>query len=363
MPEVPISLWLWGGAWLLCLLVALVAELRRDSAEVAGPATEIGAGGDVAETSEPVQLATPGDRFARALAKSRGALAGRLREILAASPADGPLLEGLEEALIASDVGVAAATRLIDGLRERLGAGADRSALERALRDELRALLGAPVPEGVGRPDGPWVQLVVGVNGVGKTTTIGKLASRHAAAGRRVLLVAGDTFRAAAADQLAIWAERSGAEIVRQAPGSDPSAVVFDGLEAAKARGIDVVLIDTAGRLHTKVNLMEELKKVNRVIGRVVPGAPHDVLLILDATTGQNALAQARAFAGAVDVGGVALTKLDGSARGGMAVAVRSELGVPIRYVGLGEGAADLQPFDPEAFLEGLLPQADCVSA
>jgi fused signal recognition particle receptor len=359
--EVPISLWLWVGAWLLCLLVALAAEFRRVPAHEGGDG---GAAAREAADAESAATAGAGDRFARGLAKSRGALAGRLGDLLAAgSPGDENLFDRLEEALIASDVGVAAATRLVGAVRKELGGGADHRVLEQALRDEIRTLLGPAVPEDIGKLDGPWVELVVGVNGVGKTTTIGKLAARHVAAGRRVLLVAGDTFRAAAADQLAIWAERSGAEIVRQAPGSDPSAVVFDGLEAAKARGIDVVLIDTAGRLHTKVNLMEELKKVSRVIGRVLPGAPHDVLLILDATTGQNALAQARAFSAAVDVGGVVLTKLDGSARGGMAVAVRSELGATIRFVGLGEGVADLQPFDPEAFLDGLLPQAEPGSA
>ncbi|MFP6664211.1 MAG: signal recognition particle-docking protein FtsY [Deltaproteobacteria bacterium] len=357
MTEVPISLWVWGGAWLLCLLVALAAEWRRPDAEMAAPAATERSARETTAVPEDEPTLTQGDRFARGLARSRGALAGRLRDLLAGNPADAKLMDGLEEALIASDVGVVAATRLVGAVRDRLGAAADGRALENALREEIRALLGPMVAEEIGRPQGPWVQLVVGVNGVGKTTTIGKLAARHAAAGRRVLLIAGDTFRAAAADQLAIWAERSGADIVRQAPGSDPSAVVFDGLEAAKARGVDIVLIDTAGRLHTKVNLMEELKKVNRVIGRVVPGAPHDVLLILDATTGQNALAQARAFSAIVDVAGVVLTKLDGSARGGMAVAVRSELGLPIRFVGLGEGAADLQPFDPEAFLTGLLPE------
>ncbi|MDG1399324.1 MAG: signal recognition particle-docking protein FtsY, partial [Candidatus Binatia bacterium] len=209
----------------------------------------------------------------------------------------------------------------------------------------------------------PWVQLVVGVNGVGKTTSIGKLAARHAAAGRKVLLVAGDTFRAAAADQLAVWAERTGAEIVRQDLGADPSSVAFDGMKAAEARNVDVVLVDTAGRLHTKVNLMEELRKVSRILGRVVPDAPHEVLLVLDATTGQNALAQARAFAEIVPITGVILTKLDGSARGGMTIAVRHELGAPVRYVGLGEGAEDLQNFVPEAFVDGLLPANKLASA
>jgi fused signal recognition particle receptor len=195
---------------------------------------------------------------------------------------------------------------------------------------------------------------MVGVNGVGKTTTIGKLAARYREMGRSVLLVAGDTFRAAAIDQLEIWADRTGAQIVKQESGTDPSAVVFDGIRAAVARGTDVVLIDTAGRLHTKVNLMEELKKVHRIIAREVPGAPHEVLLVVDATTGQNAVAQARTFQAAVAVTGVILTKLDGSAKGGVVVAIRHELGLPIRFVGLGETAQDLQPFDPDLFAESL---------
>ena len=189
-------------------------------------------------------------------------------------------------------------------------------------------------------PVRPWVTLVVGVNGVGKTTSIGKLAARHQALGRSVLLVAGDTFRAAAADQLAVWADRAGAQIVRQEQGTDPSSVVFDGMKAAVAREVDVVLIDTAGRLHTKVNLMEELRKLRRVI---------------DATTGQNAISQAKTFAAAVEVSGVVLTKLDGSARGGVVVAIRRELGLPVRYVGLGESAGDLQPFDAEEFASALV--------
>jgi len=192
------------------------------------------------------------------------------------------------------------------------------------------------------------------VNGVGKTTTIGKLAARHAAAGRRVLLVAGDTFRAAAGDQLGVWAERTGAQIVRHAADAQPSAVVFDGVKAALARGVDVVLIDTAGRLHTRTPLMEELRKVRRVIAREIPDAPHDVLLVLDATTGQNAVSQARTFTEAVDVTGVIVTKLDGTARGGVLLAVRHELGLPIRDVGVGEGVSDLRPFDAEEFASAL---------
>jgi fused signal recognition particle receptor len=201
----------------------------------------------------------------------------------------------------------------------------------------------------------PWVVLVVGVNGVGKTTTIGKLAAQHRRASRRVLLVAADTFRAAAADQLAIWAERVGAEIVRHQAGGSPAAVVYDGLKAAQARGSDVVLIDCAGRLNTRENLMEELRKIRRVIGREIPGAPHETLLVVDGTTGQNAIAQGRDFIRVGGVDGVVVTKLDGTARGGVTLAIRHELALPIFYVGVGEGVDDLRSFDAVAFTRGLL--------
>jgi fused signal recognition particle receptor len=206
------------------------------------------------------------------------------------------------------------------------------------------------------------VILVLGVNGVGKTTTIGKLAALHRAAGRKVLMVAGDTFRAAAGEQLAVWAERTGAELVRQAAGANPAAVAFDGMKAAVARDADVVLVDTAGRLHTRANLMEELRKIERVIAREIPGAPHETLLVLDATTGQNGIAQARTFAEALSVTGVVLTKLDGTARGGVALAVRTEVGVPIRWIGVGEQVDDLRPFDPGEFAGALLEPEDAAA-
>ena len=220
------------------------------------------------------------------------------------------------------------------------------------LRESLQSILAAPPAAEPGSR--PWVILVTGINGVGKTTTVGKLAARYIAQGQPVLLVAADTFRAAAIEQLAVWAERTGADLVRHAQGADPSAVVFDGLKAALARKIDVVLIDTAGRLHTKTPLIEELAKVARVIGREVPGAPHETLLVVDATTGQNALSQAKVFQSATPLSGVVLTKLDGTARGGVLVAIRNELDLPIRYVGVGEAVDDLRPFDAREFAEAL---------
>jgi fused signal recognition particle receptor len=267
--------------------------------------------------------------------------------------------ESLEEALIRADVGVATTDALLGELRDRVAAKEISSGddLLAALGHAIRALLEQPESRSLrfdGRAGYPDVWLVVGVNGVGKTTTIGKLARQQAAAGHSVLLAAGDTFRAAAADQLAMWAERSGADIVRGAEGGDPSAIVFDAVQRAAARGNDLVLADTAGRLHTKVNLVEELKKIRRVAGRE-PGNVTEVLLVLDATTGQNALVQARQFTEAVAVSGIVLTKLDGTAKGGIVVAVERELGLPVKLVGLGEGPDDLVPFDPDEFVDALL--------
>jgi fused signal recognition particle receptor len=272
---------------------------------------------------------------------------------------DAATWESLEEALIRADVGVHTTDALLDRLRTRveakeIGTGTD---LLSALGSEIRSLLDVPASRQLrfdkteGTVD---VWLVVGVNGVGKTTTIGKLARQQSAAGRSVLLAAADTFRAAAADQLAMWAERSGVDIVRGAEGGDPSAIVFDAVQRAAARGNDLVLADTAGRLHNKVNLVEELKKIRRIADRE-PGNVTEVLLVLDSTTGQNALVQAKQFTEAVDVTGIVLTKLDGTAKGGIVVAVQRELGLPVKLVGLGEGPDDLVPFDPDAFVDALL--------
>jgi len=245
---------------------------------------------------------------------------------------------------------------LIRTLEGKLGRNElqDGAALKKALQEELLVRLeryAAPLDPTTARP---FVIMVIGVNGVGKTTTIGKLASRYLAEGKKVLLAAGDTFRAAAAEQLEEWGRRAGVEVIRHQAGADPSAVVFDGCKAAVARGCDILIVDTAGRLHTKVNLMEEMKKIRRVMGREIPGAPHETLLVLDAATGQNAISQARLFKEAADVSGVVLTKLDGTAKGGIVVAVSTEFQLPIRYIGIGEQADDLRPFEPAQFVAAL---------
>ena len=276
-------------------------------------------------------------------------LAGRIRSVFGAGVED-PWSE-LEGLLVGADVGPSTSARIVGDDRARYGQGDDPSPL---VGDEIRSILGGPSPlelptEGLG------VVLVVGVNGSGKTTTIGKLAARLTGEGRRVSIANSDTFRAAASEQLEVWAGRAGAHLVRQARGADPGAVAFDAVQAAQARGSDVLIVDTAGRLHTKQPLMEELKKVRRVIERAVGRPPDETLLVLDATTGQNGIAQARAFTEAVEVTGVALTKLDGTAKGGVVLGVRDQLGVPVKVVGTGESLGDLEPFDSEAFAVRLL--------
>ena len=294
-------------------------------------------------------------KLARGLARTREGIGESLRSAFGASVVDESALDDLEASLLASDVGPALAEEALGSVRKRARAGTlDGAGLREALRGTLKDAIGTAAPAAPGVPP-PRVVFIVGVNGGGKTTTIGKLAARERGAGRTVLVVAADTFRAAAIDQLQRWGERAGVEVIRHREGADPSAVVFDALQAAKARKIDTVLVDTAGRLHTKAPLMAELEKIARVAGREVPGAPHDVLLVIDATTGQNGLTQAREFTKAAIITGVALTKLDGTAKGGVGLVIRRQLGVPIRYVGVGEGIEDLLDFDADAFVDGLL--------
>jgi len=264
----------------------------------------------------------------------------------------------MEDNLIAADVGVKASQKLMDVLRRQPPNGDDDLAHQMTSRLQaamVQMLQGPKAPSGVAPLSvRPWVILFLGVNGVGKTTTIGKLAAQYRAAGKKVLIVAGDTFRAAAIEQLDVWGQRIGVDIVKHRPGADPSAVVFDGIQAARSRGVDVLLIDTAGRLHTKIHLIEELKKIRRVISREQSDAPHETLLVLDATTGQNGLQQARVFKESADITGIVLTKLDGTAKGGVIISIQEELGVPVKYIGVGEEVEDLQPFDPESFARAL---------
>ena len=269
---------------------------------------------------------------------------------------DEDFFEELEEALILSDMGVDTSTEAVDTLRERVKANKikDPEEVKACLREILVETLDVGDPA-LDLTEKPAVLLMIGVNGVGKTTTIGKLAHQLKQAGNRVLLAAGDTFRAAAADQLAIWADRAQVEIVRHEEGSDPAAVVFDAMNAARARRVDVVLVDTAGRLHNKQNLMNELNKIRRVIDREGEKSSKEVLLVLDATTGQNGLIQAKQFGESAGITGIVLTKLDGTAKGGVVVAIAKEMGVPVKFVGLGEGIDDLQPFDPVAFVNALI--------
>lgn len=298
------------------------------------------------------------ERLKRSLSKTHESIVGRMDALLLGKKQiDLDTLEELEEILITADLGVKTTVDLIRTLEQRLKRDElkDGAALKMALKEEIKLRLMANAsPLVVSSGQTPFVILVIGVNGVGKTTTIGKLAARYVGEGKKVLLAAGDTFRAAAAEQLELWAQRVGADIVRHKEGADPSAVVFDACKAAIGRGCDVLIIDTAGRMHTKVNLMEEMKKIRRVISREIPDAPHETLLVLDAATGQNALSQAKLFKEAAFVSGVVLTKLDGSAKGGIVVAVSHEYALPIRFIGVGESVEDLREFDPAQFVEAL---------
>lgn len=297
------------------------------------------------------------DRLKAGIQKTRAGLVDRVEDIIAGKKEiDADLLEELEYTLITADIGVRTATEVLESIRQRVDRKLvdDTAELKQLIREHLLEVLQTserPLAH-VAQP--PAVVMIVGVNGSGKTTTIGKLTSRFKSEGRSVLLCAADTFRAAAIEQLEIWAQRTGAEIIRQKSGADPSAVVFDAVQSAKARKVDYVLIDTAGRLHTKENLMAELEKMRRTAAKVVPGAPHEAWLVLDATTGQNGLEQARKFTETSGVTGIILTKLDGTAKGGVIIAIARELNLPIRFIGVGEKAEDLLPFDPEEFIQSL---------
>lgn len=348
------------------------AEDSEGEAAAGIPSEASAQDGKEAQKTEDISLETPIDeeeeeerreskgifnRFKERLSATRNQLAGRIENLLSSvRTIDNDLLDELEELLITSDLGIKTTGDLLYKIRGQVASKelSDVEALRQALKKRIREMVGLPNPP---RPKvKPMVIMVVGINGVGKTTTIAKLARRFKEnEGQKVLLAAGDTFRSAAVDQLVIWAERLGVDIVSQPTGSDASAVVFDALNAARARGSDVVIIDTAGRLHTKVNLMEELKKIKRVANKAFPGAPHHTILVLDGNTGQNAMRQAQTFHEAVGVDSIIVTKLDGTAKGGIIVSICNELKIPIAFVGLGETFEDLQPFDPEAFTEAIL--------
>ncbi len=295
------------------------------------------------------------NRLKSGLAKTRQTLSSGIDKLFSGRKViDADLLEDLEELLIASDLGVQTATELVGRIAKSPARNGDPTQLKLLLREEILAIFQKEPKNDTSLSAGPRVIMVVGVNGVGKTTTIGKLAAQETAAGKKVLIAAADTFRAAAIEQLAIWSERAQAEIVHHKEGADPAAVTFDALEAAMARHMDVVLIDTAGRLHTRVNLMEELKKIKRIISKKIPGAPHETLLVLDATTGQNALSQAKMFHEALDITALAITKLDGTAKGGIVVSICNTLNIPLKYIGVGENIEDLQKFHPKQFVDAL---------
>src|SRR6476646_9875270 len=301
------------------------------------------------------------DRIKQSLARTKEQFVERFDEVVRradeptkrAQPIDVETIDALEEALISADVGVAATEQIVQAVRAKRSAG---TSLRGLVKEEIRSILrGANPPVSNGHR--PHVVLIVGVNGTGKTTTVGKLARVIKESGKTPLICAADTFRAAAVEQLQVWATRAGVDFIRAQGGADPAAVVFDAIAAGKARGRDVILVDTAGRLHTRVNLMAELEKIRRIAAREVPGAPHEVLLVLDATVGQNGLTQAREFMGVAGVNGIVLTKLDGTAQGGVAVAIAHDLKLPIRYVGVGETIDDLVPFSAEEYVDGLFEE------
>ena len=302
------------------------------------------------------------DRLRDGLSRTKQQIVGRFEEIVERAdqpeqrtrPVDVDTVEALEELLISADVGIAATERIVGAVRNRARRG---ESLRDLVKDEIRRIFQGADPSPVPNGRTPHVTLIVGVNGTGKTTTIGKLANLLKSSGKSPLICAADTFRAAAVEQLEIWADRAGVDIIRAREGSDPAALVFDAIQSGKAKGRDPILVDTAGRLHNRVNLMNELEKIRRVAGRAAEGAPHDVLLVLDATVGQNGVAQAREFMSVAGVNGIVLTKLDGTAKGGVAVAIAHDLKLPIRYVGVGEGIDDLIPFSAQDYVDALFQE------
>ncbi|MGE5614211.1 MAG: signal recognition particle-docking protein FtsY [Bacillota bacterium] len=296
------------------------------------------------------------DKLKEGLSKTRKGITEKIDQVLVSfGKIDDELFEELEDALITADIGVGAALRIIEALKSKVKESkiTDPQKIKTILKDTLAELMGENTPALDIEPP-PAVIMVIGVNGVGKTTSIGKIANMLKSNGKKVIIAAADTFRAAAIDQLEVWAKRAGVDLIKHMEGSDPGAVVYDAIQAAKARGADVVICDTAGRLHTKKNLMEELRKITRIIEREMPGARRENLLVLDATTGQNAISQAKTFSEVADVSGIVLTKLDGTAKGGIVIAIRSELNIPVKLVGVGEQMDDLRPFDSREFVEAL---------
>ncbi len=320
-------------------------------------------GADSQEGTPPTAKTPPSDALSRGLARTRQeGFIGRLASLFRGRELDPSMLDEIEEVLFTSDIGVSTSERLLKGLKVAFAEGTMSTADEAwaYLRHEAATILGSAstAPFQGDRGPSPRVVLMVGVNGTGKTTTTGKLASRWQADGKKVLLGAGDTFRAAAVEQLQVWADRVGVDVIKGEEGTDPASVLFDAAKAAQDQGVDILLADTAGRLHTHANLLEELKKIVRVLDKAIPGAPHEVLLVLDGTTGQNAIQQAKIFGEAVQVTGLVLTKLDGTAKGGVVLGICDELGIPIRFIGVGEKVEDLRPFDATEFVEALFGEA-----
>lgn len=337
------------------------AELERPEVPEARPAlTLVKRGAAPSEVEEVMRTDASKwrERLALGLSRTRDALRANLQSVFGLkTKIDAKMLENLHEALYRADIGIATADKLVDHVRTSVNQdeAASWEVVASSLKEKASAIMGESQKIPLKKPEkGPWVILVVGVNGVGKTTTIGKLAAHFLAADKKVLLAAADTFRAAAIEQLSVWGERLGVEVIKHQAGSDPAAVAYDGVKAALARDMDVLLIDTAGRLHAKAELMAELGKINRIIGRDLPGAPHETWLVVDATTGQNAVQQVKAFKEVVDLSGIIVTKLDGTAKGGVLIGITDQFGIPIRYIGVGEKAADLRVFQANEYVESL---------